>query len=556
MTDLTPGQRQCPKCNTVTTAALCPNDGIATIVRTSVEANPTLVQIGDVVAGRYRVTKLIGRGGFGAVCAAEHTGTGQAVALKYLALDPNSTEDDVVKRFFQEARVTSSLRHPNTVRVFDFGQAENGALFMAMELLHGPTLDQHLRDLAAQGEVLTQAQAVDVGIAVLRALGEAHGANLVHRDLKPANIMLAEVPNDDPVVKVLDFGIARAKDSSLTGSGRALGTPAYMSPEQCRGAELDGRSDLYSLAIILYRCVAGQLPFTDSNPLTLMYQHDASEPPALRTVARTPLSDAFVEIVHRALAKPAAARFDDAKAMRLALEAARNGPVVEATPGTMQVLTGAARADSGEASVVTLDAGSLPKTPAQTPTLATPMPTPATGSAPTVASAPNSAHQTAATQLDKTVLAPMAPAAAAPQTPGPAVPAPAKGLPWPWIGATMVLGAVAVVALVMSGRPGSEEAVAADKLPAAAVAPGEVPAPAAPPPQVPQVAVAPPPPATIAAAVTPVAATLPPEPTPEPAQPAPAAVVAPAAKAKKAAKSGAEPKKPPSPAKQRDLEPD
>jgi len=328
----TTGQRHCPKCGLATALALCPTDGIATIVRSPIDMGENFVKPGDVVAGRYRIIGLLGRGGFGAVCSAEHTGTGQAVALKYLAIDPASTDDDVVKRFFQEARITSSLRHANTVRVFDFGQSDNGALYMAMERLHGPTLEQVLRDHQNAGTVMTETQAIDLAIPITRALGEAHSASLVHRDLKPANLMLAEVPNDDPIVKVLDFGIARAKDSSLTGGNKSLGTPAYMSPEQCMGTEIDGRADLYSLGIILFRCVTGRLPFNDANPLTLMYMHNAAPLPDLRSLAKTPLSDAFVALVQRALAKSADERFADARAMRTALEEAR-GMAHTPTPG-------------------------------------------------------------------------------------------------------------------------------------------------------------------------------------------------------------------------------
>lgn len=130
-----------------------------------------------------------------------------------------------------------------------------------MEHLQGSTLEDELRRLAAQGEVLGEAAALRVADGVLRSLQEAHGAGLVHRDLKPGNIMLADLGEDEPTVKVLDFGIARTRDSSLTDEGTALGTPAYMSPEQCLGAELDGRADLYSLGVILYRAVTGRCAF-------------------------------------------------------------------------------------------------------------------------------------------------------------------------------------------------------------------------------------------------------------------------------------------------------
>lgn len=318
------GLRQCPQCRLVTSEMLCPNDGLATIVRTVLDGIRDMhLRPGDIVGGRYRITGTLGRGGFGVVCTAVHTGTGQAVALKYLTTDPESGEDDVPRRFFQEAKITAALRHPNTVRLFDFGQAENGALYMVMELLHGPTLEEVLSGLAARGEVLSESAALDIAIPVLRALSEAHEAELVHRDLKPANIMLAHVPGDEPMVKVLDFGIARVKNSSLTGSNRALGTPAYMSPEQCRGGDIDGRSDLYALGVILYRCVAGEAPFDHTNRMKVMWMHNMATVPDLRPKARTPLSEHYVGAVRQVLAKNADDRFADARAMRHALEYVR-----------------------------------------------------------------------------------------------------------------------------------------------------------------------------------------------------------------------------------------
>ena len=216
--------RYCPRCGFATGEGLCPRDGTATIARAAIDLNAMQFRPGDVLASRYRIVKLLGRGGYGAVFAAEHTGTGQPVALKLLSSDSGQGGDENQRRFFREAAITARLRHPNTVRVHDFGQAENGALFMALELIEGPTLAQKQREYTGRGKAMPELAAIDMAIAVLRSLGEAHSADLVHRDLKPANIMYAAVPGEDPVVKVLDFGIVRARDSSLTASGTALGT--------------------------------------------------------------------------------------------------------------------------------------------------------------------------------------------------------------------------------------------------------------------------------------------------------------------------------------------
>ncbi len=343
--------RYCPRCGLATLDAHCPRDGTATIARTTIDLNAMQFRPGDVLASRYRIVKLLGRGGYGAVFAAEHTGTGQPVALKLLASDPGQGGDENQRRFFREAAITAQLRHPNTVRVHDFGQAENGALFMALELIDGPTLAQKQREFSGRGKAMPEVAAIDMAIAVLRSLGEAHNAQLVHRDLKPANIMYAAVPGEEPVVKVLDFGIVRARDSSLTASGTALGTPEYMSPEQCSGEPMDGRSDLYSLGIILFECVTGRLPFVDENPLRVMMMQLSSPPPDVKLFARTPVSDGFVDIVMSVLAKNPNERFADAREMRAALEAARPTSVslAHAGPASELVQTSAAKRPASDA---------------------------------------------------------------------------------------------------------------------------------------------------------------------------------------------------------------
>ena len=321
-----PTVRVCAACGEQTDQTTCPKDGTPTVVREVLNSDAVLIRVGDLIADRYRVTGVLGRGGFGAVYAAEHTGTQQSVAVKMLLRSATGASDTEVRRFYREAQITAKLKHANTVRVFDVGRTSSGALYIAMELLQGPTLEAMLVERARMGRVMEQSEAVEMATGVLRSLQEAHGQDLVHRDLKPANIMLADSGDDHPVVKVLDFGIARGKDSSLTGAGTALGTPAYMSPEQCAGTAVDGRSDLYSLGVILYRCVVGEPPFVDSNPLSLMFRHVNVQAPDLRTHARTAVSDAFVTLVHRALAKSAGDRYANAREMRLALEEALRTP--------------------------------------------------------------------------------------------------------------------------------------------------------------------------------------------------------------------------------------
>lgn len=273
---------------------------------------------GDVVAGRYRITGVVGRGGFGAVYAAEHTGTQQAVALKMLTTS-GADDTEAIARFYREARITAGLSSPHTVRVFDVDRAKNGPLFIAMELLKGPTLEQVLKRLEAAQRIMSEQQTLQIAISILSSLAEAHAAGLVHRDLKPANVILSHVPGSDPVVKVLDFGCSRTVDSDLTLEGTVLGTPGYMSPEQCRGEAVDGRSDLYALGVISYRCTTGRLPFESEQPLTLIYKH-ASEPvPDPRTVSMHEVSETMAALLMRALEKTPDDRFHNARKMRQAL---------------------------------------------------------------------------------------------------------------------------------------------------------------------------------------------------------------------------------------------
>ena len=315
--------RICPLCRTSTANLHCERDGTGTFQVDNIDVvGASRLNPGDLVGGRYRVVKRIGRGGMGAVYEAEHTGSGQRAAVKVLALEPDISGDpEVFFRFFREARITASLKHPNTVRLYDFGQNDNGPLFMAMELLHGPTLQQLVARRVAQGLSLTAAETVAIATPILRSLREAHQAGLVHRDLKPDNILLAEQGEDDVVVKVLDFGIARTNESRNTKASHLIGTPAFMSPEQCLGTELDGRSDLYALGVVMFYCLTGVTPFR-GDAVAQIRGHCDGVPPSVESLSKTPLPQALAQVVNRALAKSPSARFTDAREMREALEAA------------------------------------------------------------------------------------------------------------------------------------------------------------------------------------------------------------------------------------------
>jgi serine/threonine protein kinase len=217
-----------------------------------------------LLAGRYRLVRSLGRGGFSEVWQAEDRVLGRAVAVKVFT--GHAGQPDLVARFHREARTVAGLRHPNVVSVFDAGTDE-GVPFVVMELLAGPSLDELL---ATRGPLPVE---VALGYAEQAAAGlaAAHAAGVVHRDIKPANLVL----DSDGTLKVVDFGIARLAEasSSLTATGVTFGTPAYLSPEQAAGQPAGPRSDLYALGCVLYALLTGAPPFSGEHPVATAHQH-------------------------------------------------------------------------------------------------------------------------------------------------------------------------------------------------------------------------------------------------------------------------------------------
>ncbi len=290
-----------------------------------VQSGPAGRGIGDVVAGRYRITGVVGKGAMGAVFAAEHTITAQKVALKFMIVGDEEGQE-FIARFEQEAKVMAGLRSSNTIRIYDFGHTDDGALFMAMELLVGKPLDKHIRDLARENQTMTERDAGQLTVQMLRSLGEAHGLGLVHRDMKPGNVFLNDDGSGDTMAKVLDFGLARVSNSALTNVGRIMGTPAYMAPEQWQGSNVGPQADLYAVGCMMYAMVTAEPPFqAGDNVLSLMHKHCSEDIPDPREKAKFPLSEGFVSIMRTAMAKKAADRFEDAKSMRNAIEAVLGG---------------------------------------------------------------------------------------------------------------------------------------------------------------------------------------------------------------------------------------
>jgi serine/threonine protein kinase len=284
-------------------------------------ARPDSMQ-GRLIGGKFRIESLLGAGGMGNVYRAEQLSLGKQVALKILHRDL-MTDETVVKRFEREARSASRLDHPNLVRIIDSGRdAETGALFIAMELLTGRDLGQ----VIAQDAPLPLHRIVRIMSQVLAALEEAHAQGVIHRDLKPANIMLVDRRGELDLVKVCDFGIAKSnslqspdKNSMLTVRGFVCGTPEYMAPEQARGEAVDGRTDLYAAAIILYQLITGQVPFTASSPVGILSQHLDRPPPAPRS-KRPDIPRALDLLILRGLEKEPVNRPQTATAFRQELE--------------------------------------------------------------------------------------------------------------------------------------------------------------------------------------------------------------------------------------------
>ncbi len=291
----------CPECRRVTTKRQCPHDGTPTVKQESLSEPEGLDPlINSVVDEKFEVQERLARGGMSSVYRVRHIKTDAHMALKvlsrHLAGDLNA-----VRRFYQEARLAATLRHPNTVRIFDTGSTEDGACYMAMELLEGHSLGQILRT----HEEFSTERSVHVAVQVLRSLGEAHAKGMVHRDLKPDNIFLIHHYGVPDFVKVLDFGIAKiARDDSesITQTGQILGTPRYISPEQAQANQLDGRSDLYSLGAILYEMLTGAPPFEGDTSVRLLLAHVHDQPVPLQERAPHAPPE-LAALVHELLAK-------------------------------------------------------------------------------------------------------------------------------------------------------------------------------------------------------------------------------------------------------------
>jgi serine/threonine protein kinase len=290
--------KTCPKCGVEYPDAttLCPADGVA------LEKDPDSL-VGTTLAGKYRIDARLNEGGMGTVYRGCHVLMDKTVAIKVLR--PSLAADEkIVGRFSREARAASRISHPNAISVTDFGEDESGHVFLVMEFLSGKTLKQVIRE---EGPLLL-ARVVDITRQIGDALNAAHTEGVVHRDLKSDNIMLLDTMSGDHA-KVLDFGIAKinepegAVDTNLTAPNLVIGTPQYMSPEQCsQDVEIDARSDIYSLGVILFEMLVGHVPFSGDSPTIVMMKH-LQEPVPSVLEERSDLPASVARVVARAMAK-------------------------------------------------------------------------------------------------------------------------------------------------------------------------------------------------------------------------------------------------------------
>lgn len=297
--------QSCPSCNTTLTV---------------LAGEP---QIGDVIGERYEIIDFIGDGGMGKVYKARHKLMKRTVAIKML-LPHLISSAQALKRFQKEAEATSVLNHPNIMTVFDFGITENSGMpYLVMDYLEGISLSNVLQD---EGR-LPYDRAVKIFIQAATALAHAHSKGIIHRDLKPSNIMLIDFDGQPDFLKLVDFGIAKlliksdGEAENLTQTGEIFGSPLFMSPEQCRGLELDGRSDIYSLGCVMYRALTGRPVFSGQTMVECLYKQVHDVPLNFSTVCpELNLPDELEAIVLKCISKEPEQRFDSMNDLKTALE--------------------------------------------------------------------------------------------------------------------------------------------------------------------------------------------------------------------------------------------
>ena len=312
-------------------------------------------------AGEYEITGVLGKGGMGTVYSGVHPVIGTKVAIK--VLDPRITDPTVVARFIQEARAVNKIRHPNIIEIFAFGESPDLGHYFVMPLLEGQTLAARVES----GGPLAPADALPILVQIAEALDAAHAAGIYHRDLKPENVVLADDGSGREIAKILDFGLAKLTDTNsvaVTDERFSMGTPLYMSPEQWGAvANVDHRTDVYALGVVLHFMLTGRHPFEGTSPVTLMKLH-TSEPPVAASQHGAPgPADA---VIARALAKDRDERYQRAGELAAAFAEAFSAALADTAGDWLTISSGArgkqrgsvATADTAHAAVTT---GSSPR---------------------------------------------------------------------------------------------------------------------------------------------------------------------------------------------------
>ncbi|MCJ7581900.1 MAG: serine/threonine protein kinase [Candidatus Aminicenantes bacterium] len=314
---------ECPKCQTDNpdSQKFCgecatPLPGIQDAIHTKTLETPTEeLTRGSVFAGRYEIIEELGKGGMGRVYRVEDTKLKQEVALKLIKPEIAS-DKKTIERFRNELKLARNIRHKNVCGMFDLGETE-GAPFITMEFVPG----QDLKGLIRQSGQLAVGTTINIAKQICDGLTEAHKSGVVHRDLKPSNIMIDKQGD----VRIMDFGIARSLEAKgITSAGVMIGTPEYMSPEQVEGKEVDQRSDIYSLGIILYEMVTGRVPFKGDTPFTIGMKHKGEIPQNPKEL-NPQISDDLSSVIMRCLEKEKDRRYQSAGEARSELESIERG---------------------------------------------------------------------------------------------------------------------------------------------------------------------------------------------------------------------------------------
>ena len=351
--------KKCESCDSTFDRSLsyCPRCGNRLITVNTI--------IGHILDGRYRIDSVLGRGGMGIVYRATHIHLDTACALKILHPELVSNQGSI-ERFRREARAAGRIQHPNAILVTDFGVAAENVVYLVMELVHGPTL----RDIVRDRGPMTLDEAGRILHQICGAVQAAHESGVIHRDLKPDNIIVQTATGGDRV-KVLDFGIAKLRErnlapdstpfpdqplpeNTLTEAGMLIGTPQYMSPEQCRARKLDPRSDVYSLGIVLYEMLSSRLPYTGETPIEIVIKQIKQDVPRIRDVMPS-VPPQIEDVISKALSKDPDDRYSSARELAAAFERARLdsqgfddlsvAPTLSGTPEDFKRITVVGRTD-------------------------------------------------------------------------------------------------------------------------------------------------------------------------------------------------------------------